>query len=309
MQKQTWLVTGCSSGFGEQFVRQLIAQGDQVIATGRNADTRLAHLKDTGAAILDLDVTISQAEMNNKFQQALGAYGSIDVIVHNAGFIQCGPLEDLTQEELQLSFDTHVHGPLNLTRAALPYFRERKSGWLVFMSSQSGFVGEPGATGYCASKFALEGAVECLAKELAWLAPGIKPLIIQSGLFNTHVLKKIHHADSQVPYWKQLNDAARIRGEGNDKRALGNPIKMVAKVIQLVKGTGIAEGREIPLRVPFGSDGLGFMREKAQFLQATYDEWEGVARSTDPEDVSEPMPDIPNRSLDKLPAITKACVT
>lgn len=92
----TWLITGCSSGFGEQFVRQLTAQGDQVIATGRNAEIRLAHLKDTGATILDLDVTISQSEMDMKFQQALKAYGTIDVIVHNAGFIQCGALEELT---------------------------------------------------------------------------------------------------------------------------------------------------------------------------------------------------------------------
>jgi NAD(P)-dependent dehydrogenase (short-subunit alcohol dehydrogenase family) len=95
MVKQTWLITGCSSGFGEQLVRQLTAQGDQVIATGRNVETRLEHLKDTGATILDLDVTAPQAEIDRKFQQALNAYGSIDVIVNNAGFIQCGALEEL----------------------------------------------------------------------------------------------------------------------------------------------------------------------------------------------------------------------
>lgn len=62
-----------------------------------------------------------------------------------------------SQEELQRAFDTMVHGPINLTRAALPRFRERGSGWLVYMNSQSGFVGEPGATAYCAPKFAIEG--------------------------------------------------------------------------------------------------------------------------------------------------------
>ena len=96
MSKKTWLITGCSSGFGELFVRQLTALGDQVVATGRNAETRLAHLKDTGATIIELDVTASQAEINMKFQQALEAYGTIDVIVHNAGFIQCGAVEELT---------------------------------------------------------------------------------------------------------------------------------------------------------------------------------------------------------------------
>lgn len=65
---------------------------------------------------------------------------------------------DNSQEELQRAFDTMVHGPINLTRAALPRFRERGSGWLLYMNSQSGFVGEPGATAYCAPKFAIEGS-------------------------------------------------------------------------------------------------------------------------------------------------------
>lgn len=96
MSKQTWLITGCSSGFGEQFVRQLTTQGDQVVATGRNAETRLAHLKDTGATILDLDITAPQAEIDRKFRQAWETFGSIDVVVNNAGFIQCGAVEEIT---------------------------------------------------------------------------------------------------------------------------------------------------------------------------------------------------------------------
>lgn len=96
MTKQTWLITGCSSGFGELFVRQLTAQGDQVIATGRNAETRLAHLKDTGARILDLDVTGPQAVIEQKFKEAWDIFGTIDVLVNNAGYIQCGALEEIT---------------------------------------------------------------------------------------------------------------------------------------------------------------------------------------------------------------------
>lgn len=96
MTKQTWLITGCSSGFGELFVRQLTAQGDQVVATGRNAETRLAHLRETGATILDLDVTAPQAEIEKKFKEAWDAYGTIDVLVNNAGYIQCGALEEIS---------------------------------------------------------------------------------------------------------------------------------------------------------------------------------------------------------------------
>ncbi len=94
---QTWFITGCSSGFGAEFVRQLRAAGDNVIATGRNAETKLAYLKDTGATLLDLDVTASPAEIEAKLKQAWGIYpGGIDVVVNNAGFILSGGIEELT---------------------------------------------------------------------------------------------------------------------------------------------------------------------------------------------------------------------
>ncbi|KAI2628561.1 NAD(P)-binding protein [Hypoxylon sp. NC1633] len=294
MVKQVWLITGCSSGFGELFVRQLTAQGDHVVATGRNAEARLAHLKETGAAILDLDVTAPQAEIEKKFKEAWDVYGTIDVLVNNAGYIQCGAMEEITQEELQRSLDTMVHGPINLTSAALPYFRERGSGWLLYMNSQSGFVGEPGATAYCASKFAIEGAVESLSKELAWLAPGIKPLIIESGIHGTEVMANMQIVTPRVPFWQPLNEAARVRGRGNYENPAGNAADMVSKVIQIVKGTGVAAGREIPLRIPFGSHCLSEMRSKLEQLQKTYDEWESVAKSTDFEDGKMPMPRLPD---------------
>jgi NAD(P)-dependent dehydrogenase (short-subunit alcohol dehydrogenase family) len=97
MAPLTWFITGCSSGFGELLVRQLRAAGDNVIATGRSAETRLAHLKDTGAAIIDLDVTAPVAEIQAKVDEAWNIYpGGIDVVVNNAGYIVSGPVEELT---------------------------------------------------------------------------------------------------------------------------------------------------------------------------------------------------------------------
>ena len=95
MTELVWLVTGCSSGLGEAFVHAIVARGDKVIATGRNAETRLAHLKETGAAIIDLDVTAPQAELDVKIQKAIAIYGKIDVLINNAGYIQFGFIEEL----------------------------------------------------------------------------------------------------------------------------------------------------------------------------------------------------------------------
>lgn len=95
MMPTTWFITGCSSGFGEIFVRELLAAGDNVIAAGRDADKKLAYLQDTGAAIVDLDITSSLDVINSKVQAAWDIYpGGVDVIVNNAGSIVSGFIEE-----------------------------------------------------------------------------------------------------------------------------------------------------------------------------------------------------------------------
>ena len=90
-------MTGCSSGFGEAFVHDILARGDRVIATGRQADTRLSHLKSTGASILDLDITAPQANVEDKPNAALQVYDNgMDVLVNNAGYMQSGFVGDMT---------------------------------------------------------------------------------------------------------------------------------------------------------------------------------------------------------------------
>jgi NADP-dependent 3-hydroxy acid dehydrogenase YdfG len=84
MAPLVWLITGCASGFGEAFVHEAISRGDKVIATGRKAETRLAHLKGTGASILDLDAKVAKA---------ISIFGHVDVLVNNAGYVQAGLIE------------------------------------------------------------------------------------------------------------------------------------------------------------------------------------------------------------------------
>ena len=158
MTKLTWLITGCSSGFGEEFARSLIARGDNVIATARdNAQERLAVLKDAGAAIVDLDVTSYQTEIDAKIEGALKIYGGIDVLLNCAGYIESGTVEEMCSERLDCQFATNLFGVINVTRAILPHFRQARSGTIVFLGSSAGIEGEPGVSAYCATKFALEG--------------------------------------------------------------------------------------------------------------------------------------------------------
>lgn len=93
MSAQVWFITGTSSGFGAEFVKAALARGDKVIATARNEE-RIAHLKDLGAATMQLDVTAPQEELNRKANEAISVYGRIDVLVNNAGYTQFGMTEE-----------------------------------------------------------------------------------------------------------------------------------------------------------------------------------------------------------------------
>lgn len=106
-------------------------------------------------------------------------------------------------------------------------------------------------------------------------------------------MKNINHAPHRVDFWRPLNDACRVRGAGNYGNEPGNAVEVVSKVIQLAKGVGIGEGKEIPLRVPFGSDCLKILKEKIADMNKVLEEWEGVARSVDFEGHSGPMPALP----------------
>ncbi|KAI3332324.1 NAD(P)-binding protein [Xylariaceae sp. AK1471] len=279
---KTWLITGCSSGFGELFVRQLRDLGHNVIATGRNAKVRLAHLADTGASVLDLDVTAPVPEIEAKVAHAWSLYpGGIDVVVNNAGYILSGAVEELTQEEMEHAFRTNFHGPLNITRALLPQLRAKGKGTLLYMSSQAGWHADPGAGGYCATKFALEGAVECLSKELAIFAPGLKVLIVEPGYFRTRAFSNINHVPARMPDYAQFNANVRSIEAGVVGNEPGDAGKAVAIMIDLVNGTGVAAGKTIPLRVPLGRDGWERIRAQGASLVNICDEWETVAKSTD----------------------------
>ncbi|WP_204174464.1 SDR family NAD(P)-dependent oxidoreductase, partial [Staphylococcus sp. GDY8P19P] len=84
------MVTGCSSGFGTLFVHDILARGDKVIATGRVATTKLAHLQNTGAAILELDVKSPQEDIDAVVEKAIAVYGHVDVLINNAGYVHIG---------------------------------------------------------------------------------------------------------------------------------------------------------------------------------------------------------------------------
>lgn len=282
MSGLVWLITGCSpGGFGEYFVRSILARGDKVIATARNADKLQLLKQKNDVEILQLDITDTQDNVNAIVQRAISIYGHIDVLVNNAAFIQVGTLEDLEYTNWLEQFDTNVFGSIKVTKALLPHLRQRKKGTNVFISSLSGWIGHPFCGPYASSKFALEGVVEALSKETAPL--GIKTLMIEPGRFRTLLLSGGNRKTrvSSIPDYEQLsNDLVEGLSE-EDQRQPGDPVKLAEIVVDLVRGEGVAKDKDVPLRMPLGLDCYDEIKEKCEETLRLLEDWKGVIRSTD----------------------------
>ncbi|CAD6579485.1 MAG: hypothetical protein ASARMPREDX12_000860 [Alectoria sarmentosa] len=285
MHRQTWLITGCSSGFGSLFVTEILRRGDHAIATARSLES-LEPLMEAGASCLQLDVTASQAELDAKIEMAEAMFGPIDIVVNNAGYAEVGILEDSSvlmnrsQDVFQRQYDTNFFGTVKMTRSILPLFRRRRAGIIVMMSSVGGNVGMPGASPYVSSKFAIEGLSECLRLETSHL--NIRTLVIQPGMFRTSSLTTGSHRNNNSGRedYAALNETmgAAHSMQGTQR---GDPTKMVVRVVDLVTGTGLAEGKPMPETLPMGIDAVQAIRLKCEKTLRNLQDWEEMSCGTD----------------------------
>ncbi|KAF2655313.1 NAD(P)-binding protein [Lophiostoma macrostomum CBS 122681] len=282
MPQLTWLITGCSSGFGETLARSILARGDKAIATARGPEIRLGALVEAGAKTYSLDVTGSQKSTTALFEQIVEENGAIDVLVNNAGYIHGGIAEELSIKDYVAQFETNFFGTVKCTHAILPHFRARKAGTIVFMGSMGGITGAVGAGPYCASKFALEGFYECLKQEIAHL--NIQTLIFEPGLHRS----KIMHPENlrfkksgDVGDYDALRDGVAEYLENINGKQPGDPEKAVRIIIDVVKGEGVAEGKEKPERLPIGEDALDDMTKKYTAGLKICQDWEATIGHTE----------------------------
>ena len=228
---KTWFITGASSGFGSLLAKYLITLGANVVATARsvNALTELQALAPAQVQAIGLDVTI-QRSIDEAVAAAIARWGSIDVLVNNAGYGLTGAVEEATEAEYMPMFNTNVFGLINMTKALLPQFRERRKGNIVFLSSIGGLTGLPGWGYYNATKFAVEGLGEALAAELGPL--GVHVTIVEPGPFRTEFLGTSGKASQNV-----ISDYAATAGKvreyfnSQSGKQAGDPQKAVEAIV------------------------------------------------------------------------------
>ncbi|MBW7453180.1 SDR family NAD(P)-dependent oxidoreductase [Paenibacillus sepulcri] len=268
---KVWFITGTSTGFGREFVEQLINSGDKIVATARNIDS-IADLKEKSPEnvhIAALDVT-KKGQIQSAVAEALEVFGKIDIVVNNAGYGLFGMLEEYTDEQIRDQFDVNVFGMIDVIRETLPIFKKQKSGHYVNISSIFGVWAVPAFSMYAASKFAVEGFSKAMADELA--AFGIKTTIVEPGVFETEFMGSSRKLSESKPEYAPVYEAFY---KGYDALEKGKQDKAVKAIITMINS------EKPPLHFPVGSLASYGIRDS---LSKRIDEvvaWEKVSEIAD----------------------------
>jgi NAD(P)-dependent dehydrogenase (short-subunit alcohol dehydrogenase family) len=272
---RVWFITGSSSGFGLLLAKEALHRGDRVIATARDIsklDDLLKQHPDT-ARTFPLDVT-KPAEIELVAQQAIAAFGQVDVLVNNAGYGVNGAIEEVSEDEFEPMFQTNIYGLIRTTRAFLPHFRQRRSGHIFNLSSIGGLIGGAGWGFYNVTKFAVEGFSEALAAEMKPL--GVHVTVVEPGPFRTDFLGRSGKlAAKELPEYKDTAGKAREYLETQSGKQPGDPQKAVEAII------AVADSANPPLHLVLGKIALTRFRGKLAEWEKEIAAWEPVTVGAD----------------------------
>ena len=270
-----WLISGCSTGFGREIAISALEAGDMVAVTSRNTeDIRdICNKYPSTSFALNLDVTNAD-QIIECVRNVISKFGRIDVLVNNAGYGYLSAIEEGEGEEVSKLFNTNFFGALELTKQVLPVMRNQKFGRIINNSSQAGLMANPGTGYYSASKFALEGLMEALDKEVRPL--NIFVTSVQPGAFRTDwsgrsmKKSKINITDYDEHVRSRINMIAEIDG-----KQPGDP-KKAAKII-----FDLTRYEDPPNKLLLGAGVLSAYREKLDHLENDLDTYESITLSAD----------------------------
>lgn len=284
-----WFITAASSGFGRQLTLEALSRGHTVVATARNP-AKIQDLAEAGAHTMALDVTSPLQVIEAVAAEVFARFGRVDYLLNAAGYILQGAVEEVSPQEVYNVFNTNVFGALNTIRSFLPRMREQEvdAGAVRATVATFGSLGswQCGADWsiYAMTKHACSALGESLAHELAPF--GIRATAIEPGYFRTGFLNAGTQANAalQLPVY---NDEATPTGQFRkivsqiDGNQPGDVVRGCRVIVDVLTGTGIAQGRQLPVRIALGSDCEKTIREECAAAVSIMDEWKDVIRSTD----------------------------
>jgi NAD(P)-dependent dehydrogenase (short-subunit alcohol dehydrogenase family) len=275
MSDKIWFITGCSTGFGRQLAQQVLERGDRAALTARSPSQLEDFTAQFGerALVLPLDVT-KEAMIKQAIADAEAQFGSIDVLVNNAGYGYFSAIEEGEDIEIRRQFETNVFGLFSLTRHALPGMRERRSGHIVNVSSIGGLMAFAATGYYHASKFAVEGFSESLSMEVAPL--GIKVTIVEPGRFRTDWAgRSIIESKTTIEDYAETAGARRAAARAYSGSQPGDPARGAAAIIAAV------DSENLPLRLLLGTDAYQLALARLDDLRRNFEKWKDLTTGTD----------------------------
>ena len=230
---KTALVTGASSGIGEETARTLHKLGYTVYAAARRTD-RLKQLTNVGIHALTMDVTDDES-MTNGIEKIIAETGRIDVLVNNAGYGSYGAIEDVTLDEARRQFEVNVFGLARLTQLVLPHMRAQRSGTIINISSMGGRLTTPLGGWYHATKYAVEALSDALRMETAPF--DIDVVVIEPGGIRTEwsgiAADHLEETAEGSAYASQIKAVANsMRSESTNKRQ--SPPSVIADTVEKI---------------------------------------------------------------------------
>jgi NAD(P)-dependent dehydrogenase (short-subunit alcohol dehydrogenase family) len=274
-ENPVWLITGCSTGFGRELAKLVLARGWRAVVTARDPSkvADIAAGQGDRVLVLPLDVT-DRGQIDNAVTETISTFGRIDVLVNNAGYGYLAAIEEGEDEAVRELFETNVFGLVEMTKAVLPAMRKQRSGLIVNVSSIGGITSF-GATGYYhGTKYAVEGISESLALEVKPL--GINVLIVEPGPFRTHWAgPSIKQSAVRIEDYAETAGVRRKQTAARSGSQAGDPVRDAQAIIDA------ALSDTPPLRLVLGEVGLELVRKKLDFMRHDFDTWEATSLGAD----------------------------
>ena len=273
MEQRTWLITGVSSGFGNEMTKQLLEKGDIVIGTVRNTN-KVEELIQKYPITFDCQILdVTEIDKVHAFiRDMFEKHEKIDVIVNNAGYGLFGAAEELDYENINKILATNLTAPIMIIHDSLPYLRKQGGGRIIQLSSYGGQVAFAANSMYHATKFGIEGFCESVAQEVAKYNIGVT--IVEPGGARTEFRYGSAHVANLMPEYDHVHGFLDML---DPKKGLapGDPAKMAERMIESV------DEEPAPLRMVLGSQALKATIERLEERVADYKTQTELARSTD----------------------------
>jgi NAD(P)-dependent dehydrogenase (short-subunit alcohol dehydrogenase family) len=271
----TWLITGCSTGLGRALAEAVIAAGHNAVVTARDVG-RVADLAvDNSDRVLALPLDVTKtAQVTDAVKEAEKKFGSIDVLVNNAGYGYRAAVEEGDDSDVRALFETQFFGAVAMIKAVLPGMRARRSGAIVNISTIGVQIMPAGSGYYAASKAALEAMSGALHGELQPL--GISVTTVEPGAFRTDFAgRSLTQSSTVVDDYADTAGKRRKEHDTAHGTQSGDPAKAAQAIIAAV------ESDEPPAFLLLGNDALKTYRRLATARLDAIEAWEHLTTSTD----------------------------